>query len=346
MKPLRRAACCCMIVPAFALGAGLFWFGHLLRPVSSSRRVVTINIKPNSDARQIAQQLQSRHLIRSELVFLWVAGRRGALTKLKPGRYRLSPSMTAGEIVEKMKKGPDEEKVAVIPEGFTVKQIAERLEANGVIKNAEEFEKIAGTHHASLSAPFKLPSGGLEGYLYPDTYRFAPNTKPEKAAQTMLDAFTKQIYDKHRAEIDRSPHSLNEIVTIASLIEREAEVERDRAKIAGVIENRLKKKMLLQIDASLDYAHGRHLTHPTYKDLEINSPYNTYRRKGLPPGPIASPGEASIVAALNPETNDYLYYIAGPDKSHIFTKTEAEHNAVKARLRAQSARRDIAGLRR
>lgn len=340
IKRFRRAACCCLVIPAFAAGAAFFWIGHLLRPVSTSHKAVTVNIKPGSDARTIARTLESKHLIRSEAMFLWVAYRRDALHRMKSGRYRLAQDLGPAEIVERLKKGPDDERTVVIPEGFTLSQISERMKSRGVIKDRDEFVRILRNRKPEVTAPFPLPSNGLEGYLFPDTYLFAPNTKPQKVAQTMLDNFTRQIYDKHRAEIKGNRYSLHEIVTIASLIEREAEVPQDRAKIAGVIGNRLRKHMLLQIDATVLYALGRHKSRVLYKDLEVRSPYNTYVHKGLPPGPIASPGEASIVAALSPERHNYLYYVASSDGSHIFTRTEAEHNAAKARVNAQAARRN------
>jgi UPF0755 protein len=153
----------------------------------------------------------------------------------------------------------------------------------------------------------------------------------------MLDRFTAAFFDKHRADIERSSHTLHEIVTIASLIEREAEVEQDRARIAGVIENRLKRNMKLDIDATVLFALGRHKERVLYRDLQVASPYNTYRHKGLPPGPIAAPGLPSLVAALHPESHDFLFYVAAPDGSHVFTRTEAEHNAAVARMRSLRA---------
>ena len=269
-------------------------------------------------------------------MFLWVAYRRDALYRMKPGRYRIAQSLRPAEIVERLKKGPDDERTVVIPEGFTLSQISDRMKDRGVIKDHFELLSLLRSQKPDLNAPFPLPVNGLEGYLFPDTYLLAPNSKPQKVAQTMLDTFTRQVYEKHSAEIQRSPHSLHEIVTIASLIEREAEVPQDRAKIAGVIENRLRRHMLLQIDATVLYALGRHKTRVLFRDLEVKSPYNTYLHRGLPPGPIACPGEASIVAALAPEKHDYLYYVAAPDGSHVFTRTEAEHNAVVARLRAHA----------
>ena len=324
-----------MLIPAFGLGGALIWLSRALQPVSTNRRPVKVEIARGSNARTIAAKLSDAGLVRSEWVFVYVAGRRDALLRMKSGRYYFNQSMSPAEIVDRLKRGPADERTVTIPEGFTLTQIADALVKKGAIKDKTAFLHIVKSAKPGLNAPFPLPKTGLEGYLYPDTYRFGPNTKPQKIAQTMLDAFTKQFYEGHVGEIDRSGHTLHQIVTIASLVEREAQVQKDRAPIAGVIENRLKRKMRLQIDATIDYAQGRHLTHVYYKDLEVKSPYNTYRVIGLPPGPIASPGKASLEAALHPQKHEYLYYIAGANAAHIFTRTEAEHNAVKVRLKAE-----------
>jgi len=203
--------------------------------------------------------------------------------------------------------------------------------------DSKEFLEILRSKNAGLTMPFDPPKSGLEGYLYPDTYAFRPNTRPRDMVQAMIDVFTSRFYEPNRVRIEQSGHSLHEIVTIASLVEREAKVERDRARIAGVIENRLKAGMRLQIDATVLYALGHHKSRVMYKDMAVESPYNTYRHKGLPPGPIASPGMPSLRAALAPEKNPYLFYVAGPGGAHIFSRTEREHYANVARMRAMRA---------
>jgi len=310
-----------------------------LRPVSVSRKSVTITIRPGTGASRIAQELKNKGLIRNERIFMWYASSRGDLAKLKSGEYRLSPYMSPAQILEHLKRGgSDSAEVSVtIPEGFTVAQIADTLKTKGIIANTSSFLKIAKNPDA-IDAPFDFPPNGLEGFLYPDTYRFLPKSKPDKVAQVMVDTFVAQFYKPHESEIKRSPHTLQDTVTIASLIEREAEVPQDRPRIAGVIENRLKIGMRLQIDATIDYALGHHLNHVYFKDLQVESPYNTYRHKGLPPGAIANPGKASLEAALSPEKHAYLFYVASPDGSHVFTTSESEHRKAVARMRALRAR--------
>ena len=201
----------------------------------------------------------------------------------------------------------------------------------------EEF--LAAAHNsnvlADLTADFPLPKDTLEGYLYPDTYEFPPHVTANQVLLEMLLNFGKRFARPYQRDLASAPHTLHEIVTIASLIEREARVPGDRPRIAGVIENRLRAKMPLEIDATVLYALGHHKQRVTFKDLTVRSPYNTYRHKGLPPGPIANPGLDSLLAALHPEPNAYFFYVARPDGSHLFTRTPGEHEAAKREVRRE-----------
>jgi UPF0755 protein len=338
MKRLRRnfIRLGCLFLPLLFVGGGALWVRHQLGPVSRSHRQVTVLIPPGTGAAQASSLLQKRGVIHSARVFLWYARWRGDASRIKAGEYHLSPDMTAAQILDRLMRGGSDadDRTVTIPEGFTLAQIADALYEKGVIADRKAFLRIVRSRKPPLNAPFPLPKVGLEGYLYPETYRFLPRSKPQGVAQAMLDAFTKEFYEPNREAVAGSGYSLHEIVTIASLIEREAEVPQDRARVAGVIVNRLKKKMRLDIDATVLYALGHHKDRVLYKDLQVNSPYNTYRRAGLPPGPIASPGKASLEAALNPERHDYLYYVAAPDGSHVFTRTYAEHAKAVAQMRA------------
>jgi len=312
------------------------WVWWQSTPPSTTGRPVVVHIPTGTGAAGTATRLEKAGVIRNATVFLWYARLRGDAGRFRAGDYRLAPSLTADEIIARLRRGgmDSEDRAITVPEGWTLKQIAAALEEKGIVRSGADFLSLVKRKYTGLKAPFPLPEVGLEGYLFPDTYRFMPDSRPEKVAQAMLDRFTTAFYDKRRSEIDHSGHSLHEIVTIASLIEREAEVPQDRARIAGVIENRLNRNMRLDIDATVLYALGHHKERVLYKDLEVASPYNTYRHKGLPPGPIASPGLPSLDAALNPDKHDFLYYVASPDGSHIFTRTEAEHNVQVAKMRA------------
>jgi UPF0755 protein len=336
LKRARRLVGIGIAAALLAGAGGVWWAWRQLQPVSRSAQPVRVAIKPGTGAEQIARQLEREGVIRNASLFLLYAYWKGDAGRFKPGIYRLSPDMSAAQIADLLQRGagdPDDITVT-IPEGFTLSQIAQTLKERGVLRDAQAFVKMCRSASAPLSAPFALPKSGLEGYLYPETYRFHPQSAPEKVAQTMLDAFTREFYTPHRAEIRRSPHSLHQIVTMAAMIEREASAPQDRARIAGVIENRLKRGMRLQIDATVLYALGRHKERVLYRDLQVDSPYNTYRRAGLPPGPIASPGKLSLQAALRPERHDYLFYVAKPDGSHLFTRTLAEHEKAVRQMRA------------
>jgi UPF0755 protein len=207
------------------------------------------------------------------------------------------------------------------PEGYTLKKIAARLKEKGLIQDEKSFLMLTKTQGKSFKAGFPLPAN-LEGYLFPDTYTFAQGADEKTIVQTLLSTFERKV----AAKITASGKPVNETLIKASLIEREAEVEEDRAKIAGVIENRLKKSMRLQIDATVQYALPEHKPRLLFADLKFKSPYNTYLHKGLPPGPICSPGLPSVEAALAPERSSYLFYVAGKDgKKHLFATTFAEH---------------------
>jgi len=333
----RRVAlwACLTVIAAAVLVAGFAWLQ--LRPANPAGRARSVRLKVGAPA-EVAARLRNAGIIRSAMVFRGYAFWR-RLNAVRPGLYRLSPAMSAGQIVATLRAGPldDDTGRVVVPEGWTVRQIAEALVTRKVVRTAAPFAELCRKPAGRVEASFGLPTHGLEGYLFPDTYEFAPGSSPERIAQRMVNTFSERFAAPHSAELSRSRHTLHEIVTIASLVEREAEVDIDRAKIAGVIENRLRKGMRLQIDATVLYALGRHKERVLYRDLRVSSPYNTYRHRGLPPGPIANPGLPSLLAALRPERHDYLFYVATPDGSHEFTRTEAEHGRAVARWRAHQA---------
>lgn len=309
----------------------------LFRPASTTRRTVTVLVPTGASAARIGAILERKGVVRSALAFRWYARWRGKRDKLKAGRYELSGDMTLAEILAELQIGGLDDRLRLtIPEGYTLKQIAAVLEAKG-ITNADALRKAATdpARIAALGADFPLPKKTLEGYLFPDTYAFRPRTAPEQVLEAMLMNFSRRFVRPYQHEIASRGRDLHEIVTEASLIEREAKAPQDRARIAGVLENRLKRGMKLDIDATVLYALGYHKERVLYKDLEVKSPYNTYRHKGLPPGPIANPGMDALQAALSPERSDYLYYVARPDGSHIFTRSLAEHEVARRQARSE-----------
>ncbi len=337
IRPPRRWRALLLLVCLAGACAGMLYI--LWQPVSTSGRAVRVVIPRGTRAEAVAGILEEAGIIRNRHAFLLLAALRGEMSGMRSGAYVLRPNMPSWRVLELLQRGardPDEVSVS-IPEGFTVKQIAARLAEQGVIAGEKEFLALCARPAGRVRTLFPLPASGLEGYLFPDTYAFRRGTSPERVAQVMLDRFEQVFYTPRLAALRAHRHTLHELVTIASMIEREARVDSERARIAGVIQNRLRRGMKLQIDATVLYALGAHKSRVLYADLEVDSPYNTYRHAGLPPGPIASPGIACLEAAMRPEKHDYLYYVATPEGAHIFTRTEREHNQAVARMRALRA---------
>jgi len=292
---------------------------------------IVIKIKPNSGAKAIASTLAENNIIKSKIMFVNYIKKSEADSKLKPGTYKFGPgNVTFDDILEKLLKGEQEEQITVtIPEGYTVAQIAKLFSSKGLVEEQKFLD-----YATNLKIPYDYINEGtdyrqLEGFLFPDTYQIPVSWKEDKIINMLLDEFNKhwtEEFDKRAKELGLS---VNEIVTIASLIEREARVEKERPTISSVIHNRLKIGMLLQIDATVQYLLPEQKARLLYKDLEVDSPYNTYKYPGLPPTAIAAPGLSCIHAALYPEDTEYYYYRAkvSGNGEHWFTKTFEEHKA-------------------
>jgi len=222
-----------------------------------------------------------------------------------------------------------------IPEGYDVAQIVPLL-ARGLGVPTDSVD--AAVRDTALRRRLDVPTPTLEGYLYPDTYAFSPGTTAREAVGQMVDLFERRWQPEWDARLQSLAMSRHDVITLASIIEKEARHAEERPVISAVYHNRLKRRMPLQADPTVQYALGRHTARVLYKDLEIDSPYNTYRRVGLPPGPIASPGTPSIAAALAPANVPYLYFVAAPDGHHEFRTTFEEHTRARAELRRGGGR--------
>lgn len=309
-----------LIGAALALGGVGVWWRQSKQPVGPGA-AVRVTVPKGASVQSVARLLKSKNLIREPNAFAIL----GRGKSVRAGTYDIAPSEAPAVILDRLVRGDVVEipmvKVA-IPEGFTLRQIAARLEEKK-LGDAAAYLDLTEKQGKSFEASKPLPAK-LEGYLFPATYEFEQGAEPRAVVQKMVTTFDQRLADKGAA-LAKVGRPLGEVVTIASMIEREARVPQDRTKISGVIYNRLAKGMPLQIDATVQYARGEHKERLLYRDLEVDSPYNTYKVRGLPPGPICSPGEASIDAALTPEKSDYLYYVAKPDGSHLFGRTMAEH---------------------
>ena len=314
-------------------------------PNDSTKIVVTI--PPGSTAGDIGTELQQQGLVRSSLFFRVAADQAGVGSSLAAGDYELSKSMSTPEIIQVLAKGEVKRGlVATIPEGWRSEQIADRLDAIGFAAR-DEFLQAIGTPTSVPSfdlLPQPLPPR-LEGFLFPETYEVRQRVSGADAADLMVKMFNQRMANALQGPSESGLNAF-QVITLASIVEREAKVPSERATIASVYLNRLAQDMPLQADPTVQYAVATHdgsaavaynYWRPlTSSDLALDSPYNTYLHGGLPPGPICNPGEASIRAVLQPAKTDYLYFVATNDASgsHLFARTLDEHNANVAKVNA------------
>ncbi|MCE1245856.1 MAG: endolytic transglycosylase MltG [Firmicutes bacterium] len=316
-----------IILMAIAFTAGIAVGAYyILTPVGGGEPV-KLTITEGMPASEVAQILEETKVVKSAFLFRIVMKTTGADKQLKPGDYQVSPDQTMMEIVHLLKSGNLRQRLVSIPEGLTIPQIAAKLEEKGIVKKADFLGAVkSGTFNVNGN-----PTKNLEGYLMPETYDFPEEFKASDVILRMVKEFDTKAVPLYLENQKSLPYALSlaQVVTLASLIEREAQVPAERPVIASVYYNRLKKGMYLQCDATVQYALGENKPVLTYDDLKIDSPYNTYKNPGLPPGPIANPGLESIRAALQPEKTDYLYYVRNDvknDGSHVFSRSLEEHN--------------------
>jgi UPF0755 protein len=316
-----------------ALFAGVVWFTRLqFVPVSSSPTPVKVDIPLGAHAGGIAKRLKRAGLIRSETVFVLTARLLGQSESMKAGEYRIPRNLGLIEIIDRLDRGVAVAQWVVIPEGKTVAQVAQILDKQG-LASAHEFMRAARRKPKAYGIDLPVSRASVEGYLMPDSYKFGRQSSERALIREMLRNYRDKVWLPNRGLFKRTGLHPDKVITIAAMIEREARVPEDRPLIASVIRNRLKRKMPLQIDATVLYALGKHKNSVSHADLKVKNPYNTYQRKGLPPGPICSPGLDAIKAALQPSQTAYLYYVARPDGSHIFTRTFEEHQAAIRKVR-------------
>jgi UPF0755 protein len=322
------------------LGAGgvLYYVWSNLQPMPAGA-VKQVAISRGMSANSVADTLEENGIIKNSFVFGYYLQLKDEGSRFQAGLYEMSPGMDNAAIIAKLNAGDTiaEETIRfTIPEGYTVLQIADKLAADGLI-NKEKFLDVAenGRSWANAESAQAIPDDDklhkrLEGYLFPETYELKKDSTEEQIITRMLQETDRKLAalpEDWQDAMEASGRTLHEIMTIASLIEREVVVDEERALVSSVIYNRLAKPMRLQIDAAVQYALDEPKERLLTKDLEIDSPYNTYKNDGLPPGPIASPSLASIEAAIYPAQSDYLFYVTKKDgsQSHLFAKTYNEH---------------------
>ena len=285
---------------------------------------VIVKIEAGSSTDDIARALHKKGVISSVSKYKLVSKLWRYDGKYKAGSFSVSPSMRSSDIAQTISKGVSSTKNFTIPEGYTLEQITKKLDKEGIV-NKDKFLDVARHGDFSKFSFLKGAQSGdnhLEGYLFPDTYAVDLDADETQIITTMLNQYDKVFTKKYRERAKELNLTENQIIIIASLIERESQYDGDRAKIASVIYNRIKAGMPLQIDATIQYALGKTKENLSIDDTKIDSPFNTYTNKGLPPGPICSPGKKSIKAALYPEDTDFLYYVVSEklDGTHNFSK--------------------------
>ena len=295
---------------------------YLVHPSKSNSPDQTFVVREGSTLTSVIGGLQKRGIINNKTLLLLWSRFTGYGSKIKAGEYRLNRNMAPLEILNILSKGIIITHSVTIPEGFTINQIAEELETKRLAAGAEFLTLAEDT---DIAKRHNLPGPSLEGYLYPDTYRFARGQSTLSIIDVMVKHFFKVIFPL-REKIDASGMTLRQVITLASLIEKETGQGKERPIIASVFLNRLKKGMRLESDPTVIYGIKDFSGNLTRKDLNKPTPYNTYVIKGLPVGPIANPGKEAIQAVLNPADTDYLYFVSKNDGSHHFSRTLKEHN--------------------
>ena len=313
------------------VGLGAFsWWGDNSKAVSSSEAAVRFVIPKGRSATQIGDKLFEERLIKSPLAFKIYVQLAGKAEKIQAGEYTLSPDLALVEVVERLTSGPEELWVT-IPEGLRREEIVER-----VVKSLE----LSSSEAAVFRQGFLLESKDKEGFLFPDTYLFPRDVEASIVVDKMSRTYDSETIQFQSALIDESAAGGLDnkgITTLASLIERETKTDEERPVVAGILFNRLEIGMVLQVDATVQYALASENCKVkiidcdwwptlTKQDLEIDSPYNTYKFTGIPPGPIANPGVSSIRAVINPEDSEYLYYIHDSEGNIHYAETLSEHN--------------------
>lgn len=306
------------------------------QPAGESMESAPFTIQPGQTAATIASRLDRKGLIRDAGLFRLLVRYRGVDNQLQAGEYELSPGMNMDEIIRHLTQGRTKAIRLTVIEGWRTEEIA-GLVAERRLGSRDEFMslvRLGEYDYAFLQDRPPGDSSSLEGFLFPDTYLLSTDVSASDLIREMLDTFDERFTPATRQQTKRQGMTIYEVVTLASIVEREAAIPQERPIIASVFLNRLKKGMHLQADPTVQYALGFHEEQETWwrklheEDLEIDSPYNTYKFAGLPPGPICNPGLASLEAVLKPAETEYLYFVRNDlkgDGSHVFAKTFTEH---------------------
>jgi UPF0755 protein len=329
-----------LVAVAAGIG-GYMYIQKALMPVEASEEV-TIDIPPGSSALTIADKLEQSGVIRDALVFRGYVKYKGVENDFQAGTYVFPRGIALDDVISKLTKGDVVRDTVrfTIPEGLSVLQVADRLAKQGIVDRETflkeinegqfDFAWLSDIPQSSEERPYRL-----EGFLFPETYEVDKGSTEHEIIRRMLSQFDKEWKPEWREELNKKDLSLYEIVTLASIVEREVVADKERPIVAGIFYNRLKDGWMLQSCATVQFVLGKQRDRITFADLEVKSPYNTYIHEGLPPGPIASPGRASLKSVVYPEATDYYFFVTKKDGSqeHLFARTFAEHQKNDANSR-------------
>jgi UPF0755 protein len=315
----------CLVI--FAVGY-VVWRGQVLLECAapSGAKWVPFEVVSGKSGTEVAHDLKSAGVIKDEFAFRMLLRFHPKGKDLRAGMFRLEPSEDSLQVFERLLHSEPLTRQATFPEGLIIPQVAERLKKSEILADTKPFTDLCMKHGKEFGD--WLPEN-LEGYLLPDTYTFPYQNTEKTVIERMVGQFKDTVFPIWEKKKDTAPFkSIHEIVVLASLVEREAQVDSERGLIAGVYVNRVRKEMKLECDATVQYALGKTKAVLLFSDLKIDSPYNTYMYPGLPPGPIANPGRKSLEAAISPTPSEYLYYVRNDiknDGSHVFGKTYNDH---------------------
>ena len=300
----------------------------------------TIEIPSGFGSRMIGDKLKHEGFIRSKWMFVTYISLRGEASSLKPGTYDFT-NASIPAIAEALVKGISRETIITLPEGGTINDLAQILQDQKIPAGTLFAEFAAHPISSDIVNKYPFPTqaavlSGLEGYLFPDTYHIFKESSPQQIAEIFLQNFNKKITPEMQDEIKRSGKALHDIIIMASLIEKEVVPDVDRKMVSGILWNRLRLHIPLQVDATINYIKKQKKSlslasdgRISIADLSLDSPYNTYKHKGLPAGPIGNPGLSAILAAMRPTPSSYIYYLSASDGRTIYSKTLEQHNAAK-----------------
>lgn len=333
MIRLVRFVVILVILFSSGVAAAFYIFTGLLEPVGGKDAVVEkqLIVPQGATTQQIGNMLFEQGLIQNTLIFRLYVMQSKLDGKLKAGEYNFDTGLSTPVIIERLVKGENAYYSFTIPEGYTIRQIADKLEQNEFIDRGKFMDMVT---RGKFDYDFLqgLPEGParLEGYLFPSTYNVTKKTTEEQIINMMLARFAEEITPEFREKAAQQGLNVHQAVTLASIVEREANKDDERPKVAAVFLNRIKKGWRLESCATIQYILGEPKARLLNKDLQIESPHNTYKYAGLPPGPIASPGRPSLQAVITPANVDYMFFVVSEDGKHVFSRTLAEHNRNKS----------------